>query len=332
MDKLSSAGIGVELDYSPFGMVMPNRSWEAASADGYRFGFNGKESDSETYGDNNIYDYGFRIYNPRLGRFLSVDPLSSSYPYYTPYQYAGNKPIMSIDRDGLEDEDVNSNTNETDPNGTASSIPDPVQNNSALNSTSSPTATWTDNKLTIAEGDLTLTFNLSEIYVDKGSDNPQEDEAFAESMKPAFEQKMTEFFNEISDTDLEEEGYDKIEASIRNSGEITLTGTSTVDYGGGNVSERPREGILENFGANLTIGTNGEGQTNTPAGTTNIIKKNYTTTTGGLGFVTINYVPLNNIADEAKVTIIGNYQLVISSVSQNRSIFMTFKIAEVVSQ
>jgi len=312
-------------------MVMPSRAWTVASGSEYRFGFNGKESDSETYGDNNIYDYGFRIYNPRLGKFLSVDPLSSSYPYYTPYQYAGNKPIMSIDRDGLEDEDVNSNTSETDPNGTASSIPNPTVNNSMLNSTSSPTATWTDNILTIAAGDLTLTFNLSEIYVDKGSENPQEDEAFGESMKPAFEQKMTEFFNAISETDLEAEGYDKIEESIKNSGEITLMGTSATDYVGTG-TERTREGVFETFVARLTIGIDGIGVTDNTTGTTNIIKKNYTTTTGFLNIVTVNSVSLNNIADEAKITIIGNYQVVISSVSQNRSIFMSFKIAEVVRQ
>jgi len=35
--------------------------------------------------------------------FLSVDPLTSSYPWYTPYQFAGNKPIESIDLDGLEE-------------------------------------------------------------------------------------------------------------------------------------------------------------------------------------------------------------------------------------
>ena len=47
-------------------------------------------------------DYGFRIYNPAIGKFLSVDPLTSSYPWYTPYQFAGNSPIRAIDLDGLE--------------------------------------------------------------------------------------------------------------------------------------------------------------------------------------------------------------------------------------
>lgn len=87
--------------YHPFGMLLVGRIWEAGS--GYRFGFNGKESDPEQYGNGNIYDYGFRIYNPRLGKFLSVDPLTSNYPWYTPYQFAGNKPIWATDLDGLEE-------------------------------------------------------------------------------------------------------------------------------------------------------------------------------------------------------------------------------------
>ena len=49
-----------------------------------------------------MYEYGFRVYDPRLRRFLSIDPLFKTYPYYTPYQYAGNSPIAFIDLDGLE--------------------------------------------------------------------------------------------------------------------------------------------------------------------------------------------------------------------------------------
>ena len=69
---------------------------------GLRFHFNGKEMDNETYGSGNVYDYGFRVYNPRLGMFLSVDPLTKSYPMLTPYQFASNTPIVAIDLDGLE--------------------------------------------------------------------------------------------------------------------------------------------------------------------------------------------------------------------------------------
>lgn len=89
-------------DYYPFGFKMESRSWAATGLD-YKFAFNGKEQDSEVSGSGNSYDYGFRIYNPRLGKFLSVDPLTKSYPWYTPYQFAGNMPIAAIDLDGLEE-------------------------------------------------------------------------------------------------------------------------------------------------------------------------------------------------------------------------------------
>lgn len=45
---------------------------------------------------------GFRIYNPGIARFLSVDPLTSTYPMLTPYQFVSNTPIQAIDLDGLE--------------------------------------------------------------------------------------------------------------------------------------------------------------------------------------------------------------------------------------
>ncbi|MFB6455597.1 RHS repeat domain-containing protein [Chitinophaga sp. Hz27] len=73
------------------------------TAGGYRYGFNGKENDNEVKGEGNQQDYGFRIYDPRIAKFLSVDPLIQSYPWYTPYQFAGNKPIVAIDLDGLEE-------------------------------------------------------------------------------------------------------------------------------------------------------------------------------------------------------------------------------------
>jgi RHS repeat-associated protein len=62
------------------------------------FGFNGKENDNES----KTQDYGMRIYNPSLGRFLSVDPITDEYPELTPYQFASNRPIDGIDLDGLE--------------------------------------------------------------------------------------------------------------------------------------------------------------------------------------------------------------------------------------
>ena len=56
-----------------------------------------------------IQDYGFRLYNPAIAKFLSVDPLAPEYPWYTPYQFAGNMPIRYIDLDGLEPADPQTN-------------------------------------------------------------------------------------------------------------------------------------------------------------------------------------------------------------------------------
>lgn len=88
-------------DYTPFGMQMVRRKYSQANTK-YRYGFNGKENDNDVKGEGNQQDYGMRIYDPRLGRFLSVDPLEDEYPELTPYQFAGNTPIQATDLDGEE--------------------------------------------------------------------------------------------------------------------------------------------------------------------------------------------------------------------------------------
>lgn len=50
----------------------------------------------------NWYDYGFRNYDPQIGRFTQLDPLTFEYPELTPYQFAGDDPIANVDLDGLE--------------------------------------------------------------------------------------------------------------------------------------------------------------------------------------------------------------------------------------
>ncbi len=88
------------VDYFVFGAPMPGRQYNNSN---YRYSFNGKENDFESFdpGDG-MQDYGMRIYNPSLGRFFSVDPITKDYPELTPYQFASNRPIDGIDQDGLE--------------------------------------------------------------------------------------------------------------------------------------------------------------------------------------------------------------------------------------
>ncbi len=89
-------------DYYSFGMQMPGRGYAVGGAGSYRYGFNGKEDDNEVKGNGDQIDYGFRMYDPRVGKFLSVDPLAFKYAYYSPYQFAGNIPTKFIDIDGAE--------------------------------------------------------------------------------------------------------------------------------------------------------------------------------------------------------------------------------------
>jgi RHS repeat-associated protein len=83
--------------YPPFGSSLPIRTWSDGNR-GYRFGFNGKEKDSETASDN--FDFGARIYDGRLGRWLSLDPLMKKAIYNSPYSYCANSPIFFIDVNG----------------------------------------------------------------------------------------------------------------------------------------------------------------------------------------------------------------------------------------
>lgn len=78
-------------------------TFTTCSSSDYRFGFNGKEKDSEGMGGGlSTYDYGFRIYNPAIAKFLSVDPLYRSYPWNSTYAFAENRVIDGVDLEGLE--------------------------------------------------------------------------------------------------------------------------------------------------------------------------------------------------------------------------------------
>lgn len=60
----------------------------------------GMEKDDEIVGSGNSYDFGARMYNPRLGRWLSTDPSAKEFPSMSPYVGIGNNPIMFKDPDG----------------------------------------------------------------------------------------------------------------------------------------------------------------------------------------------------------------------------------------
>jgi RHS repeat-associated protein len=86
------------VDYYPFGMEMPGRNFQS---DNYRFGFNGKENDNSI----NVGAIAFeaRIYDSRIGRFFSRDPLERTYPFQSTYVFAHNRPVALIDYMGMGD-------------------------------------------------------------------------------------------------------------------------------------------------------------------------------------------------------------------------------------
>jgi len=84
--------------YEPFGSLLPGRNY---SSDGYAYGFNGKRKDDEMHGATGTsYDFEARILDPRVGRFLSLDPKADQYASLTPYAFVGNSPIKFIDPTG----------------------------------------------------------------------------------------------------------------------------------------------------------------------------------------------------------------------------------------
>ena len=86
-------------DYYPFGSQMPGRD-TTLGGKYYRYGFNGKENDNEVKGVGDQQDYGARIYDPRVGRWLTRDPSQSTHASLTPYHFATDNPINLIDANG----------------------------------------------------------------------------------------------------------------------------------------------------------------------------------------------------------------------------------------
>ena len=58
-------------------MQMPGRKYTQTNS-GYRYGFNGKEDDKDI--SDGGQDYGMRIYDTRIGKFLSMDLVQLKYP------------------------------------------------------------------------------------------------------------------------------------------------------------------------------------------------------------------------------------------------------------
>ncbi|MBK9732880.1 MAG: LysM peptidoglycan-binding domain-containing protein [Chitinophagaceae bacterium] len=81
---------------------MPDRSFISSE---YQRGFQGFEKNDDIKGAGNSYTTAFREYDPRVGRWWSVDPLTNDYPWQSPYVGFDNNPIRVIDPTGQGGED-----------------------------------------------------------------------------------------------------------------------------------------------------------------------------------------------------------------------------------
>ncbi|MEM8583038.1 MAG: RHS repeat-associated core domain-containing protein [Bacteroidota bacterium] len=83
--------------YYPFGMALRGTAPLVPEIE-QEFLYNNKELVGET----GLYAYGFRYYDPAIGRFTGVDPISDQFAWVSPFNYAENMPIIGIDLHGLQ--------------------------------------------------------------------------------------------------------------------------------------------------------------------------------------------------------------------------------------
>ncbi len=86
-------------DYYPFGMQMAGLNY--TSGNGNLIKYSGKELDQD--GGLSKYHYGWREYDPELGRWNVIDPARQ---YASPYVFNGNDPVTGFDPDGREKTDA----------------------------------------------------------------------------------------------------------------------------------------------------------------------------------------------------------------------------------
>jgi RHS repeat-associated protein len=83
-------------DYYPFGLTFNSYTRENSTANDYKF--TGKEEQNEL--GLNLIDFGIRMYDPALARWMVIDPLAHKLYAWSPYNYAINNPVLFVDPDG----------------------------------------------------------------------------------------------------------------------------------------------------------------------------------------------------------------------------------------
>jgi len=164
-------------DYYPFGFAMPGRTFNSGE---YRYGFQGHEKDDEIKGQGNSLDFGSRIYDSRLGRWLSLDPLASKYPNLSPYNYTANNPVLYIDIDGEDFEDFEVYVDHSNKTIIIKATYYVQKGNTEdINAANHAIQSWNNKsgnyQYTVGEGEGAVTYDINFELTVKESETPQED-------------------------------------------------------------------------------------------------------------------------------------------------------------